>query len=270
MRRPRAARLAILVLAAVASLNGAAHGAEKPVLRVFAAASLVDAFDELGRQLEQQRPGLAVRVSYAGSQQLASQLEQGAHADVFASADARWMAEIAQHGLASGEPVLFVRNEMVVIVPATNPARIARLQDLTRGGVKLVVCNDAVPAGHYSRSVLGRLDADPAFGRGFAQKVLRNVVSEEENVRAVVAKVQLGEADAGLAYRSDVSTKLLRYVKVFELPPDANVLATYFIVPLRGATESASAQAFVDLVMSPGGQRVLAKNGFVPVVAPTP
>jgi molybdate transport system substrate-binding protein len=260
----------IVVMSGAVQPRDDARAADKPTLRVFAAASLVDAFDELGRALERQRPGLTVRASYAGSQQLASQLEQGARGDVFASADTRWMADVVGHGLATGEPVLFARNRMVVIVPATNPARITRIQDLARGGVKLVLCAEAVPAGHYSRSVLGNLDADPAFGRGFARRVLGNVVSEEENVRAVVAKVQLGEADAGLAYRSDVSPRLLRYVKVLELPPAANVLAAYLIVPLKGASDPAAAKAFVDLVLSPGGQRVLGRYGFVPAGPTTP
>lgn len=258
---------ALVGLALFVGAGRAAHAAPataRSTLRVYAAASLVDAFDELGHMLERQRPGLVVRMSYAGSQQLAAQLAQGAPAGVFASADERWMEDVKSHGLVAGEPVPFAGNRMVVIVPATNPARIARLQDLARGGVKLLLCAEAVPAGHYSRAVLHNLAADPAFGPGFDARVLRNLASEEENVRSVVAKVQLGEADAGIVYRSDVSVKLRRYVKVFEIPEAANVVASYPIAVLKGAADPAAAQALVDLVLSADGQRVLARCGFMP------
>jgi molybdate transport system substrate-binding protein len=268
MRRAGIALCVVALLAARGGVSFAAGNATaggRSTLRVYAAASLVDAFNELGRALERQRPGLTVRMSFAGSQQLASQLEQGAGAEVFASADERWMDDVKSHGLLAGEAAPFARNLMVVIVPATNPARIARLQHLARGGVKLLLCADAVPAGHYSREVLRNLGADPTFGAEFANRALRNVVSEEENVRSVVAKVQLGEADAGIVYRSDVSMKLRRYVKVLEIPTAANVVASYPIAVLKGAPEPAAAQAFVDLVLSPEGQRVLERFGFIPV-----
>jgi molybdate transport system substrate-binding protein len=266
--------LCVLGLAAtragVSLAAGRTPAGQRSTLRVYAAASLVDAFDELGHVLERQRPGLTVRMSFAGSQQLASQLEQGAGAEVFAAADDRWMDEVKSHGLLAGDAAPFARNRMVVIVPATNPARISRLQDLARGGVKLLLCADAVPVGHYSREVLRNLGADPAFGSEFASRALRNLVSEEENVRSVVAKVQLGEADAGMVYRSDVSTKLRRYVRVFEIPAAANVIASYPIAVLKDAAEPAAAQAFVDLVLSREGQHVLEHYGFIPGAAATP
>src|SRR5205085_11262248 len=154
---------------------------------------------------QQRHPGTAVRLVFAGSQQLAAQIDQGAAADVFASADERWMTSVKDHGHVAGEPVRFVRNRLVVIVPKMNPARIHRIQDLTRRGVKLVIGADTVPVGRYSRTMLRNLERDPAFGPEFASRTLRNVVSEEENVKSVVGKVQLGEADAGIVYRSDVT-----------------------------------------------------------------
>ena len=254
-----------LVLAGTVAVASTTPVAGKSVLRVLAAASLVDAFNELGHRLELQHPGLTVRMSFAGSQQLAAQLEQGAHGDVFASADERWMSDVSSHGLLEGEATRFAENRMVVIVPATNPARIGRLQDLARSGVKLLLCADAVPAGHYSRAVIHNLGEEPGFGSDFALRTLGNLVSEEESVRSVVAKVQLGEADAGFVYRSDVNAKLLRYVKVFEIPAAANVLADYPIAVLKGAAEPVAARAFIDLVLSPEGRRVLERCGFVPV-----
>ena len=242
----------------------------RSTLLVCAAASLSEAFNEIGRVLERQRPGLRVRFNFAGSQQLATQLEQGNVGDVFASADERWMAYAAERGLVSGEPVVFARNRLVVIVPRTNPARIQRLQDLARRGVKLVIGADAVPVGRYSRVMLGNLGRDPAFGPDFGTRALRNVVSEEENVKSVVGKVQLGEADAGVAYRSDVTGAVARYVRVFEIPEGANVVASYPIACLEGSKDPEAARAFVDLVLSPTGQAILERRGLIPAAPARP
>src|SRR5262245_50950084 len=219
-RAHRTSRWLVACVLAATFASGAAAAA-KTELQVFAAASLSDAFNEIAQKLEQKRPGLSVRVNFAGSQQLVTQIEQGAAADVFASADERWMTYAKEHNLVSGESAIFARNRLVVIIPKTNPARIHHLQDLAKGGVKLVIGADAVPVGRYSRTVLKNLSRDPAFGADFATRTLKNVVSEEENVKSVVAKVQLGEADAGIAYRSDVTVGAARYVRVLEIPENA-------------------------------------------------
>lgn len=276
MRRPlrRAFRhgwMSILLAVLLASHAPARVAAsDKATLRVFAAASLSDAFTELGRVLERRRPGLAVRMNLAGSQQLATQIEQGATADVFASADERWMEYARDHGLLEGDARIFARNRLVVIVPRTHPARIRRLQDLARGGIKLVVGADAVPAGRYSRIALRNLSRDPAFGGDFATRTVRNIVSEEENVRSVVGKVQLGEADAGIVYRSDVTATVARFVHVLEIPEAANVIASYPIARVKGGTQGEAAAAFVDLVLSREGQQVLERRGLIPVAAARP
>jgi molybdate transport system substrate-binding protein len=232
-------------------------------LHVFAAASLSEAFTEIARELERDHPGLAVRLVFAGSQQLATQLEQGARADVFASADERWMTYVRGKGLTSGEPAVFARNTLVVIVPKTNPARIGRIQDLARRGVKLVVGAAAVPAGAYGRIALEQLSQDAAYGADFAVRVRQNVVSEEENVRSVVGKVQLGEADAGIVYRSDVTKSAARHVRAIEFPASATVVARYPIVRVAGSERAAEARAFIERVLSPEGQAVLKRHGFL-------
>ena len=234
----------------------------RTALNVFAAASLADAFGELSRAFERAHPDVAVRLNLAGSQQLVAQIGQGATADVMASADERWMEELRHQGLLSGDPAPFARNHLIVIVPRTNPARIGRLQDLARPGVKLVIGAPAVPVGAYARQMLTRLSRQPGFASDFTRRVLSNVVSEEESVRGVVGKVQLGEADAGIAYRSDVSPAVARYVRVFEVPDSANVTARYPIAVLAGAPQAALAREFVALVLSPEGQRTLARHGF--------
>ena len=174
-------------------------------LNVFAAASLTEAFRELGHTFEQRHPGLTVQFNFAGSQQLALQIEQGAPADVFASADQRWMDYAKEKGEVEGEAPTFARNRLMVIVPRTNPARIGALPDLARRGTKIVMAAEAVPVGKYSREALQKLAGAQGYPAEYDRRVLANVVSQEENVKSVVSKVQLGEADAGIVYRSDVT-----------------------------------------------------------------
>ncbi len=265
-----AGTLALTLACATSSASPPSANQPKTTLQVYAAASLSDAFSEIGHKLEQQRPGLTVRMNFAGSQQLVMQIEQGAAADIFASADERWMGDAKQRGLIAGEPEIFARNRLVVIVPKTNPARIRRLQDLARGGVKLVLGTDAVPVGHYSRTVLENLAREPGFGSDFATRALRNVVSEEENVKSVVGKVQLGEADAGIAYQSDITPSAARFIHVLVIPDGANILASYPIAVLAGAREPGAARAFLDLVLSPEGQAVLERYRLIPVAPARP
>lgn len=247
--------------------------ADRPAtLTVFAAASLTESFRELGQLLERRQPGLTVQFNFAGSQQLALQLTQGASADVFASADQRWMTYIEEHQLAADPPALFVHNRLVVIVPKTNPARINRLEDLVRRGTKLVLAAEAVPVGKYSREALRQLAQAPGFPAQYDRRVLANTVSQEENVKAVVAKVQLGEADAGIVYRSDVTPAVAGRIRVIDIPDQYNVLAAYPITRIKNGPNAEAARAFVALVLSLEGQRILQRHGFVPVAAgaPTP
>ncbi len=262
-----ARRLNLLRLALAALALPVSHQSTDPApptLTVYAAASLTEAFRDLGRALEQSHPGLSVQFNFSGSQQLVLQLEQGATADVFASADQRWMDYAREKGLVQGDAPVFARNRLVVIVPRTNPARIGRLQDLARRGVKLVVAAEAVPVGKYSREALEKLAAAPGFPAQYDRRVLANVVSQEENVKGVVSKVQLGEADAGLVYRSDVTSAVSRYVRVFEIPEASNVIAAYPIAILKSARNPEAARLFRDLVTSDEGQRVLQQHGLLP------
>jgi len=261
------ALLAALVVCA--GLAEARTSAAEPELTVFAAASLTGAFQEIGGMFEQAHPGTRVRFNFAGSQQLAIQLEQGAIADVFASADQRWMDYAAGKDLLAGEARLFAHNRLVVIVPSSNPARIGRLQDLAKPGVKLVVAAEAVPAGAYTRQSLARLAQAPDFARDFDRRVLANVVSQEENVKAVVTKVQLGEADAGVVYASDAAGSVSRHLRILSIPDPQNVIADYPIARLKRASAPSAAEDFIGLVLAPEGQSVLKKFGLIPVGAPT-
>ena len=268
MKRARVSSSLVLMLA-VAQIASVAH-ADTMTLRVFAAASLAESFGAIARGFEAAHPGTRVQLNLAGSQQLAAQIEQGASADVFASADERWMTYLEEKSLIAGEPEVFARNRLVVIVPKTNPARIGRLQDLARPGVKLVVGAEGVPIGAYTREVIRNLAKSEGFSPTYGTKVLGNVVSEEENVRSVVGKVQLGEADAGFCYRSDLVGSVGRYVKVIDIPDAANVLATYPIAVLAKASAADLGREFIARVHSNDGQRVLERHGLLPVGASTP
>jgi|DewCreStandDraft_5_1066085.scaffolds.fasta_scaffold00469_13 molybdate transport system substrate-binding protein len=231
---------------------------------VFAAASLTDVFTEIGTALERANPGTKIVFNFAGSPALRTQLEQGARADVFASADEPTMDAVDRQGLLAGPPRLFALNRLVVIVPAQNPGAIERLQDLARPGLKLVLARSDVPVGAYARQALARMSQDPAFGTTFAERVLANVVSEEPNVRQVVTKVQLGEADAGIVYATDASAGVREAVRSIPLPDQFNVIARYPIAVVKNAPNEPGARAFVDYVLSPAGQAILAKHGFLP------
>ncbi|MEO7987853.1 MAG: molybdate ABC transporter substrate-binding protein, partial [Gemmatimonadales bacterium] len=246
--------IGMTALLAVGGAMPAASQRAPATLTVFAAASLTDAFGELGRRLEQQSPGLTVHFNFAGSQQLVLQLEQGAVADVYASADQRWMYYAREHDLIEGDPQVFARNRLVVIVPKTNPARIGGLPDLTRRGTKIVLAAAAVPVGKYSREALSNLAGAPGFPADYDTRVLRNVVSQEDNVKAVVSKVQLGEADAGIVYRSDVTPAVRRYVRTLDIHDEYNVLASYPIAVVKGGKSREAGQAFISLVQSDEGQ----------------
>lgn len=231
---------------------------------VFTAASLTDAFTEMGKTLEAGNPGATVKFNFAGSQTLQTQLAQGARADVFASANVKQMDAAQTAGTIASEPEIFVHNTLVVIVPAANPAGINDLQALANPGVKLVLAAPEVPVGKYARETIEKLSQDPAYGSDYATKVMANVVSNEPDVKSVVSKVQLGEADAGIVYSSDVTPDVRPDVKVIDIPEQFNVKADYPIATVKDAENPTGGQAFIDYVLSPAGQETLKKWGFIP------
>jgi molybdate transport system substrate-binding protein len=232
-------------------------------LTVYAAASLTDAFQEIGMEFEEARPGVKVEYSFAGSQVLRTQLEQGAVADIFASADHKNMDMLISEKLMISNSIQdFVTNRLIVILPPGNPAGIENLQDLTNPDLKLVLADSSVPAGNYSRQVLTNLSKDPAYGVDYSSSVLVNVVSNETDVRQVVTKVELGEADAGFVYASDaIAVPELPTIKI---PDQFNITARYPIAILANSTDPDLALAFIAFVKSPAGQEILSKWGFSP------
>lgn len=239
-------------------------------LTVLAAASLTESFTELGKMFEAQNPGVTVAYSFAGSQQLAQQLGQGAEADVFASANNKQMRAVVDAGRVDKDaPQVFVKNRLVVIYPKDNPAGLTELKDLAKPGIKLDLGDQSVPVGQYSIDFLDKAAQNPDYGVRFKDDVLKNVVSYEDNVKAVVTKVSLGEADAGIVYLTDITADAADRVGTLDIPDDLNTIATYPIAPISDCKNADLANAFIAFVLSADGQQVMANYGFVPAALST-
>ena len=225
---------------------GCAGSTDDDTLTVFAAASLTDAFTELGEAFERMESDVEVEFSFASSSDLARQVIEGAPVDVYASADTANMDKVTEAGVVAGTPVVFATNGAEIIVAPGNPLGIAGLEDLAERDLVVVVCASEVPCGAY---------ADQVFGRA---GVSVTPDSFEENVRGVVTKVTLGEADAGIVYRTDVLAAGDRATGV-ELPDEVDIVAEYPIVSVSG---DGAADRFVEFVTGPLGQDILASYGF--------
>lgn len=229
--------------------SGTAAGTPTGELTVFAAASLTDAFDVLGRRFEERNPSVDVTFNFAGSATLSTQLVQGAPGDVFAAADSAQMDDVADAGLTAAAPTVLTTNRLQIAVERGNPHDIRGLADLDRADLIVVLAAPQVPAGGYAQQALdaAAVDVEPA--------------SLEPDVRAVLARVRLGEADAGIVYRSDIVAAGAT-VDGIDIPSRRNVVASYPIATLAGASNPATARAFVEFVTSEEGEATLRRFGF--------
>ena len=233
------------------------------VITVFAAASLTDAFREIAREFESANPGIEVKLNFAGSQRLRSQLEFGASADVFASADAVQMDLAKDAGLIAGSARPFAGSGLTVIVPVDS--HIQDVSEIADPGVKLVLSHESVPAGRYSRLLLARLsEPDAGLGADFGDRTLANVASDETSVKFVEQKVVLGEADAGIVYRSGALTAIATgSARELPLPPAAGeVRALYPIAALGNSAAQEWSEKFVEFVLSRHAREILSSYGF--------
>lgn len=236
-------------VAATALLSGCGSTGGATSITVFAAASLRPTFTELAERFEQDNPGTAVALNFAGSSDLATQLTEGAGADVFASANAAQMGKVADAGLLAGDPVPFATNTLVIVTAPGNPAHIESFADLARPGLAVVVCQQQVPCGAAAHKIED------------ATAVRIAPVSEESEVTDVLNKVATGQADAGLVYRTDAGSAGAKVAAV-EFPQSADAVNTYPVATLKHAGNSALARKFVDLVTGEQGQQVLGAAGF--------
>lgn len=238
----------------------------KTDLTVFAAASLTSTFNETKAAFEVQHPEANVVYNFDGSQALRTQIEQGAYADVFASASTSHMNAVKNKSLMNNSTIVnFTNNKLAVIVPKDNPANITTFADVAKSGAKVVIGTKDVPVGSYTLQILDKAANNSSYGPEFRTGVMNNVISQETTVNYVVSKVALGEADAGFVYVSDVPAEYRDKVTVIAIPDSLNVIAVYPIGVTAESKQSAMAQAYIDFVKSTEGKAILEKYGFSPV-----
>ena len=258
-------RVFVALFAALVLSISAGFAQSPDELTVFTAASLTGAFGEIG-EIYENETGIHVAFNFDGSQALRTQLENGAYADVFASANMKQMNAVRESGLMNNSSVaIFTKNKLALIVPKDNPANIRNLTDLARPGIKIVMGTKDVPVGDYALQIIARLGNDSAYGPDYETEVMANVISQETNVNYVVTKVALGEADAGFAYVSDITEELASKIDNIVIPDEYNIIAEYPMGILLESKYPAESQVFMDLVMSDEGRAVLEKYGFAPV-----
>jgi len=249
--------IAALVLAACSSSTttsapgSSSSGKLSGTVTVFAATSLTDAFNQIGAAFEKANPGVTVKFNYQGSSSLATSINQGAPADVFASAAPANMKTVTDAGNAVGTPKIFASNTGEILVETGNPKKITSVKDLANPAIKVAVCAPEVPCGAVATAIFKNAD------------VTVKPVSEETNVGGVVTKVTLGEVDAGIVYVTDVKANEAKATGV-PIPSDQNDVTEYPIVEVKGAPNASGAKAFISYVMGPAGQQVLASFGFMP------
>jgi molybdate transport system substrate-binding protein len=254
------ASLVLLLAACGDSDGGDATGAgggtaEAADLTVSAATSLTDAFTDIGAAFEEQNPGVTVTFNFAASDGLATQINEGAPVDVFASASPTWMDAVQDDGPGATGRADFAKNRLVIITPADNPGGIEDISDLAEDDVQIVIAAEGVPAGDYAREILENA--------GISEEAMANVVSNADDVRAVITPIASGDADAGIVYVTDVTEDVADQLAVIEIPDEINVIATYPIAVVTGTEEADLAQGFVDYVLG-DGQQTLAEYGFLP------
>ena len=255
-------RLVIALLILLAPIGGIiAQDSERQSLTVFAATSLTDVFESLRAAFIEANSDVDILLNFSSSSTLAAQLIQGAPADVFASANELQLDLVIDSDLIAADTVdIFAHNQLLLIAPADNPAAIESVRDLTKDSVLLVLAAVGTPIRAYTDAMLASHSDD--YGEDFVDQVMRNLVSEESNVRQVVTRIALGEADAGIVYQSDAIGDVAEQLRSFEIEPAHNQLASYPIAPLAASANPALAQRFITFVLSPEAQPIFAEYGF--------
>lgn len=262
--KPIALLLTTLALTLPIGCQGVPGNPASEEITVFAAASLHEALSFAAGRFEQQHPGVKIILNFAGSQQLAQQLAQGAQADVFVSANLQQMENAVAAGRVEAKKArLFAENRLVIIFPKDGVSPLRSVVDLSRPELKLVIAAEEVPAGGYTQEFLRKAAEDPEYGESFQDAVLRNVVSYEENIRAVLSKVLLGEADAGIVYASDIVGGK-RNIGILDIPAEINVRASYYIAPVEDASHPDLAAEFIAYLLSQEGKQMLEDHGLFP------
>jgi molybdate transport system substrate-binding protein len=265
------ARLAVLVPVLLFVVAACSSGAASPEtsssaapanLTIYGAASLKGVLDKVKTAYEAANAGTTLTISTDSSATLETQIEQGAPADVFLSADATNPKKLVDKGLAGGAAVTFAGNKLTIVVPTANPAGITTPADLAKTGIKGIAAGDEVPITKYATQLVDNLAKEAGYPAHVAARYTANIASKEDNVKAIVAKVELGEGDAGIVYVTDASASTK--VTTVDVPDTANVPATYAGVIVKASSDAAAAKAFLDWFAGPDGQAILGTFGFLP------
>ncbi|MEQ8171357.1 MAG: molybdate ABC transporter substrate-binding protein [Candidatus Eremiobacterota bacterium] len=232
-------------------------------ITVFAAASMTEPFMETGKLFEQKNPGVRVVFNFAGTQKLLAQLKEGARGDIFVAAGLEEINECVKNSLiVPGTQKIFAGNHLIIVFPRDNTGKITDISDLTGKGLKIVMADTSVPGGRYTMKSLELMEK--YYGKGFKNKVLKNVVSREENIKIVMTKILLGEGDAGFVYVSDVDLKGKK-TGIIKIPDKCNVSVYYYAVSLKNTKHMKIADKFVEFLLSEESQTILKNYNFIPL-----
>ena len=254
--------LAVMVLALTGCTATAGTGSSSVEVTVYAAASLKQVLADVRTAYEAATPGVTLVVSTDSSAALRTQIEQGAPADVFLAADTKQPQALVDAGLSMGPATHFAANRLTIIVPTPNPAGILSPADLARPGVRIIAAGDEVPITSYATESVGKLGLLAGYPDAFAAAYAANIVSREDNVKAVVAKIELGEGDAGIVYVTDAATSA--GVIAVAIPDAANVVTAYAGLVVKASDHIDRAQDFLDWLTGADGQAILTRHGFTP------
>lgn len=260
--------LTVALLAAALLACGERAGADRSLsvttveLQVYAAASLKAALEQAKTAYEAAHPGVTITISTDSSAALATQIEQGAPADVFLSADTANPQKLVDRGFAAGDAVVFATNRLTIVVPIGNPAGIAAPEDLGRPGIRIIAAGDEVPIARYATQLIDNVAALTNDAEGFKAACAANVATKVDNVRAVIAQIELGEGDAAIVYATDAAAS--NDVETVNVPADVNVSASYAGVVVKASPNVAAARAFLDWFAGPEAEVILATLGFLP------
>lgn len=255
--------LICIIYAIALSTQSVTQAQETDELFIFAASSLTDVFTDLANNFEVTSSNTQVVLNFAGSSTLSAQILQGASADIFASANLEQLQNVIDDRLIDeNDTHIFATNELVLITPESNPANIQSARDLENDDVLLVLAAPSVPIREYTNILIDNLSY--SYNDSFGQNVLNNVVSEEGNVRQIVARIVLDEADAGIVYRTDITPDIAERIEIIEFPPNTSPPAVYPIAPLLNSTNSELADEFIAYILSDEGQDILSSWGFCP------
>lgn len=255
-------RFLVSILAFIIILNGCTSSTKKQEVIVLAAASLTEVFSEIEGRFEKINPDIDIIISFSGSQSCATAIKEGVHADIFASANEKYMDELVElEYIDKSDKQAFANNKLILITYKDNK-KIQSLEDLILPRTKIIVADESVPVGKYTEKMIDEIDRTKIYGEDFADKFNNNIISKENDVKSVAAKIELNEGDAGIVYYTDYTKANKDKVNKIEIENKENPITTYYIAKLKNSG-SEKAIKFVDYILSEEGKEIMSKYGFI-------